>query len=246
MTRQPWLAVVLLSVFGSGPADAQRPASQPAESAACGSGSVCGEFDRHPVVFVGTVTQASPEADDHALGPLRPQIVNFQVIEDFKGASGSSTTLQFDPAAANARVFSSGETVLVYALRSGTLSFAGCSRTRRVTLDDPELVTLRQLHALIPGGSIEGTLELPADPRPPAAPRNADLANLQLTAQALDGSGIMSISSQAGGSFLFPWLRPGEYRVRFVSPLFVPIVRDVVVTETTRCLTLPPIAVRPR
>lgn len=244
--RRTWLAVFVLSTFASGSSLAQRPASGPAENSICGPGSICAEFAGHPVVFVGTVVQASPEADDRTLGPLRLQVVHFQVAEDFKGSSGSSTTLQFDPAADGARIFSIGETVLVYARRDGEGWFAGCSRTRRVTRDDPELVTLRQLQALIPGGSIEGTLEVSDNPRPPAPARNVDLDKLPLSAQALDGSGTVSILSQPGGTFLFSWLRPGAYRIRFESPEFVPVVRDVVVAEKSGCLTIAPMRVSRR
>ena len=248
MTRQEWLGVFVLSALASGPAVAQRttPAVGAADGSSCGPASVCQEFDSHPVVFVGTVVQVTPDPDDRSPGALRPQTVAFQVSEDFKGASGSSTTLAFDPAAGGARVFSNGETVLVYARRDGSNWFAGCSRTRRVLPDDPELVTLRQLQGLIPGASIEGTLELPDNPRPPAAARSTDLANVPLTAQALDGAGTVSISSQPGGSFLFPWLRPGAYRIRLESPTFVPIVRDIIVAEKSRCVTMAPMTIRPR
>lgn len=218
-------------------------------SAECqGPGTICAEYDAAPLVFLGRVSQVTPEVNDREIGPLRPQTVTFEVIEDFKGTAGGGTTLTFDPAAADARVFSEAETVLVYAHPGAdrSLWFAGCSRTRRVTPDDAELVTLRQLQNRDRGGSLEGTLQIPPSTRPPAAPRAADLGNLPLNLQALDGSGTVLVFSQASGYFLVPWVKPGLYRLRFDSPSFVPVVRDVAVGERGRCQTLEPIAVRPR
>jgi len=118
-------------------------------------GTACAEFDAAGLVFLGRVTDASPPIEDNPIGPLRPQTVTFDVIESFKGAAGNAA-LTFDPAEPGARLFSSGETVLVYARRRGDRGywFAGCSRTRRVTPEDPELATLRQLAKVRPS-SIE-------------------------------------------------------------------------------------------
>jgi hypothetical protein len=240
------IVVWALSALGSAPAVARRDTTPPQDSSSCGPGTICAEFDKHAVVFVGTVVQASPETYDRSIGPLRPQVVNFQVIEDFKGTTGGGVTLQFDPTVADGRLFSTGETVLVYASRAGASWFAGCTRTRRVTLQEPELVALRNLHALTPGGTIEGTLELPANSRPPAPALNVDLGNLPLTAQALDGSTTVSIVTSPAGTYVFPWLTPGTYRIRFDSPTFVPAVRDVVVADKSRCVTMPAISVRMR
>lgn len=124
-------------------------------------------------MFLARVT---PEADDRQVGPLRPQTVTFDVIEDFKGTAGSGAILTFDPAAADARVFSAGETVLV---------------------------ALRQLQAGSRGASLEGTLHIPASSRPPAAARAADLGNLPLSLQAMDGSDTIVLASQPSGYFLF-------------------------------------------
>jgi hypothetical protein len=199
------------------------------------------------MVFVARVTQVVP-TDDQPLGPVLAQTVTFTVIEDFKGTAGGSATLTFDPAAPDARVFTPGETVLVYARPTAdrSLWFAGCSRTRRVGTNDPELETLRRLQIGQRGGSLEGTLVVPANRRPPAVAHDASLDELRLSAQALDGSETFTILSQSSGYFLFPWLRPGVYRLRFESPRFVPVVRDVVVGDDARCQTLEPIAVRPR
>jgi len=214
----------------------------------CSPGSVCAEYDAAGLVFVGRVTQVLPAAEDRQLGLLLHETVTFDVIEDFKTTAGVATMLELDPAAAGARLFSEGETVLVYARRTShpDLWFAGCSRTRRVSPEDLELVTLRQLAARVNGASLEGSLEVSANPRPPAPPRNVDLANLQLTAQAMDGTGTVTISTQPGGYFLFPWLKPGTYRIRFDSPLYARYVRDVTIGERSRCQNLDPITVRPR
>ena len=227
----------------------QAPATD-APAGCAGPGTICAEFDASSYVFLAKVmlVTPSPEDDHRQIGALRPQIVQFDVLEDFKGTAGGTATLTFDPAAPAARVFSADETVLVYAKRTQDRSvfFAGCSRTRRVALDEPELGTLRQLQSQISGGSIEGRFELPANRRPPALAPNHDLGLLPISIQALDGSGVYSVTSEPSGYFLIPWLKPGTYRLRFEPAGYVPFVRDVVVTARLRCFTLPPIPVRPR
>jgi hypothetical protein len=241
MHRHRWLALVILCVTFC----AARPAAQ----AECAPGTVCADYANATVVFVARVSYVSPAEDDRSLGPLIPQTVTFDVIEDFKGNAGAAASLLFDSSAPGARVFSVGETVLVYARPAAgdrSLSFAGCSRTRRIAADDPELTTLRQLRASSRGGSIEGVLQAPASAQPPAPPHNVDLGNLPLTLQPLDGAETIVVLSQPSGYFLFPWLRPGTYRLRFEAGAFVPVVRDITIAETAGCKTLDPIVVRPR
>jgi hypothetical protein len=237
MSKRPWLIGLMLAALWTGDASAQCQ----------GPGTICAEYEAAAMVFLARVSQVTP-IDDRQLGPILLQTVTFEVIEDFKGTAGGSATLTFDPAAPDARVFSTAETVLVYVRTTANRSvwFAGCSRTRRVTPDDAELVTLRQLQNGNRGGSVEGTLLVPANVRPPAVLRHASLENLQLSVQALDGSETFLVSSQASGYFLFPWLRPGAYRIRLEAPELVPVVRDVVIGESAPCRTLDPMAVRPR
>jgi hypothetical protein len=237
MTLRRSLASLALVVLLAGEASAECQ----------GPGTVCAEYGAAGMVFLARVTEVSPE-DDRQLGPVLHQSVAFEVIEDFKGTAGGSVVVTFDPAAPDARPFVARETVLVYARRiaNTALWFAGCSRTRRVAPDDLELTTLRQLQTGSRGAGLEGSLVVPANNRPPAAARDASLGNLRLSIQALDGSETFTILSQSSGYFLFPWLRPGVYRLRFESPRFVPVVRDVVVGDDARCQTLEPIAVRPR
>jgi hypothetical protein len=235
--RLSWISLVLLAAF-----------AVPASAQCKGQGTVCAEFDASPLVFYGRVTQASPSPEEQPLGPLLPQVVNFEVLEDFKGTAGGAASLTFDAAMPGQRFFTPGETVLVYARQTPDRSswFAGCSRTRRVPPEDPELTTLRQLRSQVRGGSVEGTLEVAPARRPPAVPLGVDLGNLPIVIQAIDGTETVSITTQAGGYYLIPWLRPGRYRLRFDAPAFEAVLRDIVVAETGRCQTIDPIIVRPR
>lgn len=225
---------------------AQAAAPPPAPCA--GPGTICAEYDAATLVFLARVASVSPELDERQVGPIRPQTVTFDVIEDFKGTAGSGATLPFDPAASDARMFVEGETVLVYAkpTQDKSVWFAGCSRTRRVAMDDAELITLRQLQIRLAGASLEGTLHVPASPRPPAVPKTFDLTNLPVSLQALDGTGTVIVASHGSGYFLFPWLKPGTYRLRFEPAGYVPVIRDIVVGDRSRCQVLEPIFVRPR
>jgi hypothetical protein len=213
-----------------------------------GPGTVCAEYDTATYVFFARVSQVSPDPDDRTLGALVPQNVTFDVIEDFKGTAGGATILTFDQSSAGARLFSVGEIVLVYArsTRENSIWFAGCSRTRRTTAEDPELETLRQIRGRTRGGSLEGNLMIPANRRPPALAPEANLANVTISLQALDGSETLAALSQPSGYFLFPWLKPGVYRLRVESPELASVIQDVTIGETARCQTLNPISVRPR
>src|ERR1043166_7731055 len=106
MRRAVWL--IALATIGWVP---RLPA------APCAPGTICAEYDAAAMVFLARVAQVVPENADFPLGPLRPQTVTFDVIEDFKGTAGSGTTLAFDPGAAGARPFSNREGVLVFARR---------------------------------------------------------------------------------------------------------------------------------
>jgi hypothetical protein len=248
-----YLAVLALVVGSAGRLAAQTPPAAPATpgvstASLCGPGSVCAEYEASLAVFVGRVSLVSPHADDRTVGPMVAQAVTFEVIEDFKGSVGGGTSMTFDPAAPGARTFTLGENVLVYAKRSsdGTNWFAGCSRTRRVELTEPELITLRQLQRGTRGGSVEGWLQIPNNPRPPVLPQNTDLSRAQISLQPFDGAETIIVTTQPTGYFLFPWLRTGTYRLRLESPGLAPFIRDVIVGDTTRCQTVDIIPARPR
>jgi hypothetical protein len=213
-----------------------------------GPGTICAEYDAAAYVILARVSQVVPSLDDLPLGPIQPQTVTFDVIEDFKGSASGTAMLAFDPAAADARIFSPGETVLAYirATSERGIWSAACSRTRQVSLNDAELIALRRLATRTLGGSVEGTLVEPLSPRPPGGPPDVDSGPLRITAQALDAPGMATASMPSPGYFLFGWLSPGSYRLRVESPASVPIVRDIVVGEHARCVTLPPLTIRPR
>src|SRR4051794_27598719 len=99
---------------------AGRVQPAPAPPACAEAGTLCPEFYTPPIVFIGTVTDASPEfAEDDPAPKRRPQTVSFDVIEGFKGTASGAETLVIDPADPEQRVFANGETVIVYAKRSG-------------------------------------------------------------------------------------------------------------------------------
>ena len=83
----PLLAAIALAGF-------QAPAG--AAPAGCtGPGTICAEFDASVYVFLAKVIQVtpSPEDDHRQIGPMRPQVVQFDVLEDFKGTAGGTATL---------------------------------------------------------------------------------------------------------------------------------------------------------
>jgi hypothetical protein len=233
---------LVLAVLSAGHLKAQTQAQ-----GSCGPGTICADYDAADYVFVARVAQVTPSPDDRTVGPLLNQTVTFEVIEDFKATAGSGATLVVNPSTPDARLFTPGETVLVYAKRiDRTLVFAGCSRTRRVRLDEPEFIALRQLQLDTRGSSLEGALQISANARPPALARGADLGNVQISLQAMDGSDTIVVRTEPSGYFLFPWLRPGTYRLRVDSSALAPAVRDVVIGDKTRCQTVDGLFARPR
>src|SRR5436190_21494322 len=88
----------------------QAPPGAPAaaaQAAGCAPGTICAEFDESILVFYARVAQVTPDDEDQRrlIGPLRPQVVNFEVLEDFKGTVGGTATLSFDPLTPNGRTF---------------------------------------------------------------------------------------------------------------------------------------------
>jgi hypothetical protein len=229
MRNRGWLIAAWLGAFcGVHPAVAL---------AQCGPGTVCADYTSANAVFFGRVAQVSPPAEDRTVGQLLLQTVTFDVIEDFKGTAGGGISMSFDPAAQDARLFAAGEVVLVYARRGERVWFAGCGRTRQVTPDEPELITLRQLQLGTRGGSLEGMLQPLEGARPPALPRNFDLGRARITVQSMDNPETFEIFTQPTGYFLVPWLKPGTYRIRLESPALAPVVRDVTIGDSSRCVT---------
>ena len=172
----------------------------------------------------------NPEATECKRTPDRPQTIGFNVLHGFKGAMSGYLTLTFNIATPDERVFTQGETVLVYAQTTSTrgISSVACTRTRRVDADDPEALTLRELALRTTGAAV------------------TPLEHLTITAESLDRGDVATISSGTGGYFAFPWLVPGRYRITFDSPLYVPVTRDVVVDAKTRCARLAPLMVKLR
>lgn len=236
-----WPAAVVVFAVSTAPAsDARRECGE--------AGSICADFDKAALVFVGEVESVTPEATAGQSAPVRPQTIGFNVLDGFKGAMSGYLTLTFNIATPDERVFTQGETVLVYAQTTSTrgISSVACTRTRRVDADDPEALTLRELALRTTGAAVEGSLRVLEGAAPPALPAATPLEHLTITAESLDRGDVATISSGTGGYFAFPWLVPGRYRITFDSPLYVPVTRDVVVDARTRCARLAPLIVKLR
>jgi hypothetical protein len=241
MRNRCWGIGLVLAVLCAGHTAVQTQAQAP-----CGPGTICADYDAADYVFYARVAQVTPSLDDRTVGPLLNQTVMFEVIEDFKATAGSGATLMVNPTVPDARLFTPGETVLVYARRvDRTLVFAGCTRTRRVRPDEPEFTTLRQLQLDSRGSSLEGALQISTNARPPALPRSADLGNVQISLQAMDGSDTIVVRTEPSGYFLFPWLKPGAYRLRVEAPALAPAVRDIVIGDKGRCQSIDGLFARP-
>ena len=210
--------------------------------------SICADFDRARLVFLANVESVTPEVVVRDPDAVRPQTVGFELLEGFKSTTGGFTTLTFNIAAPQERAFTRGETVVVYASQSPArdLWSVACTRTRRVSRDDLEMVVLRELAAAGPGAAVEGAVALLPGPRPPAPAPTAPLDRLQITAESLDRGEILSAASQTGGYFLLPWLLGGRYRIKVDSDLYVPVERDIFIATRARCAKLDPFTVRLR
>ena len=227
-------------------AAAQTAAAPPAPACA-EPGSICAEFDAAAAVFVATVVSVSPEPQDSDSRGVRMQTVLFDVTESFKGPIAGPAAVEFNIADPQERRFSAGETVVVYVRGSAkSRQTVSCTRTRRITADDQETTTLRQIVRGLPGGALEGSLHMLEGARPPALPASSLLDHLDVTAESLDGKGSFSVKTQLGGYFLLPWLEPGRYRIKISSDLYAPVARDVVIDARQRCLVLAPVTVQQR
>ena len=163
-------------------------------------------FDAAKKVFVADVRAASYPT------------VDFNVLEAYKGIGRGPTSLVI-VSSYEGYNFRAGERVLVYVFQrpDGSL-VTGCSPTRRVEKDDPELAFLRHLARREAGGRVEGYLGR-FDNRWNRYP------GVRITLRSLSGYGpvLSTITGPIGGAYFFEWVPPGNYLVTLEAP---PGVKD--------------------
>lgn len=199
------------------------------------AGSICQEFDRSEIVFLGSVTKLDWDPLIDRNGPLRPQAATFHVLQGFKGVSTADLTLGL-ASGGEQRLFSAGERVLIYAQRSTSVAgrwSTACSRTRDASETDPEVLALRNLGARAEGTVVESSAWPETIPDPHTPP---DLSGLRVTAKSPATTVVTSIRSNSGGQFTL-WLVPGRYTVTVSGPGYAASSTEVVVTGSTRCVT---------
>jgi hypothetical protein len=237
-----WSMVSLWVAFVA-PAVPSRPAVPPCAD----PGFICAEFDAATAVFTGTVVSLSAEPLDVQPRAARLQTVIFEITEAFKGTAVGGLSIDFNLADEQERRFAVGETVVAYLRGSARTRLSTvCTRTRRIAPDDPELMALRELVHGTAGGVVEGALRVFEGSRPPALAASTSLDHLDVSAESVDRKETITVKSQAGGYFVFPWLEPGRYRIRFDAEKYAPVVRDVVIDARQRCLGLDPMIVQLR
>jgi len=138
--------------------------------------SLC-DYARGEAVFLGRAVEAYPRSRQHVSSIRRPrltrtdrpayghdtfnasQITRFEVLEGYRGVQDQYVVLQTKIETDSGYLFEQGATYLVFARRdktSGLLTTSGCSYTQRITGDNPDLSTIRQLFAETKRGRFYG------------------------------------------------------------------------------------------
>jgi len=215
-----WAVVVVLSV----PVLAWSQCPAP--------GSVCVEYGRADLVFIGDVVSMKPEA-----GPTRSGVlthVGFSVLQRFKGDVGDQMTLLLGPSSEEFS-YAKGQRVLVYARRLGEIWSTACMRTRQVSATDAEAQVLRALHDKQDGGVIDGSVATPQ------LLRSNRARDIRVVLQR-DGTVVSDMRSDFAGRFQSGWLAPGTYVLSVQGASGLESRREVLVSRNSACVSLGSIA----
>src|SRR5215471_20674301 len=80
------------------------------------------------------------------------------------------------------------------------------------------LVSLRVSAQSIISGDIAGNV---------TDPTGAEVADAMVTLTSLESGAVQSVKTDSSGSFRFPLLRPGEYRLEVAAPGFATVIQKV-------------------
>jgi len=192
-------------------------------------GTVCTEFRRAQLVFLGEVTAIRNETVSFSATPA--QTATFRIIEAFKGVTATQITMRLAVDGEAPRV-EMGDRVLVYAPKPdppGERWFIGCNRTKfGKEIADQELTALRRIKMGISGTAVEGFFVMPKDDQ---SVTWGDPSGIRITAHSATGS-VVTLS--VGPNFLL-WLTPGQYRITGESATWQAPPTDFTVRRGVSC-----------
>lgn len=162
--------------------------------------------------------------------------LTFDVLEPFKNVKRGVTTLRMPPSV-EGHNFRAGERVFVLTTRNKDGSWSnGCTGTRAVHEDDPDVRMARVLARGEDGASIGGRLVSVDNGRVIWTREHPDV---RVTLRRTSGATSV-VSTNRQGVFLFDWVRPGDYYVSVENQRGYPRLRQrVVVGPGQNCRSLP-------
>jgi hypothetical protein len=199
-----------------------------ADCAVVGDTPICYGLGESELIFLADVISVQ----DATAGGMRVADVRFRVLEPFKGVLAPDATLRFDATQAEQFTFVPGQRLLVYASRSQGRWHSGCTRTRVVGADDPEIDILRGLTTGRPGGPVSGIVMSTTDAEQQLLPG----VRVTLRGSAVDGGVERQATTSTDGVFQFGWVEPGSYNVVVAGPRGVEEQRTVVVERRSACV----------
>jgi hypothetical protein len=195
-----------------------------ADCAAVGDTPICHGLRESELIFLADVVGVQ----DATAAGMRVADVRFRVLERFKGVLTADVTLRFDATQAERFTFVPGQRLLVYASRSQGRWHSGCTRTRAVSEDDPEIDILRGLTTTRPGGPLSGVVMSTTD---------AEQRLLLGVRVSLLGNGVdQQVTTGPDGVFQFGWVAPGTYSLVVAGPRGAEERRTVVVERRSACV----------
>jgi protocatechuate 3,4-dioxygenase beta subunit len=191
--------------------------SLPSLACSCvGSGPVCSEYWKTPILFLGKVVGAEyHEVEDKPTKFVHGEfLVRFGVIKQYRGESGNPAIVHTpSQESACGFGFQAGHTYLVYGYKTadGSQGTGLCTRTHEVTSRqaDPDLQWLEALPNAPPGGSMIGHVEMLRR----SDSGRYDSKGLPEVAVSINGPTSVKSSSDTDGDFRVDGLIPGTYEV---------------------------------
>jgi hypothetical protein len=199
-----------------------------ADCAAVGDTPICYGFGESELIFLADVV----DVQDATAGGTRVADVRFRVVDRFKGVVAPDATLRFDATQAERFTFVAGQRLIVYASRSQGRWHSGCTRTRVVGDDDPEIDILRGLTTGRPGGPLSGIVMSTTD----TGQRLLLGVRVSLRGGVSDGGVNRQATTGPDGVFQFDWVAPGTYSLVVAGANGAEERRTVVVERRSACV----------
>jgi hypothetical protein len=192
--------------------------SRPSFGCSCiGGVPTCNTYWSTDTVFLGRVTkiQGIPGTGAGPSAEWPATLVDFQITEHFRGASGTSITIRTGRGGGDCGyTFEPGKTYLVFASGS-PLTTGICNPTMPVERADETLAYIRKAPLEPSGGNLYGTVFLRPKRGEPGKLSHMPMSGVKVTAR---GPEVLTVITDSAGRYTFPRAPAGSYSVELDLP----------------------------